>query len=75
MFAGGLPGARIFNEVLSYKYLKPGQSHKILVEAIDRASPLRGYQAEFLVTVGAGKDTTVTRSLAPCGRSPYPNCK
>lgn len=75
LFAGGLPGARIFNEVLSYKYLKPGQSHKILVEAIDRASPLRGYQAEFLVTVGAGKDTTVTRSLAPCGRAPYSDCK
>lgn len=68
LFAGGMPGARIFDQILAYKYLKPGKSHTILVEAIDRVSPsLRGYQASFSLTPGAGQDITILQPLTRCG--------
>ncbi len=68
LFAGGLPGARLFDALLTYKYLKPGKSHTILVEAIDRVSPsLRGYQKSFSLTPGAGQDITISHELIRCG--------
>lgn len=76
LFAGGMPGARIFDEVLTYKYLKPGKPHTILVEAIDRAPPsLRGYQSSFVLTVGAGQDTTILQPLTRCGHNGSSPCQ
>jgi len=67
-FAGGMPGSRLFDEMLAWKYLRPGQSHTVVLQAIDRISPLRGYQSTMTITVGAGQDTTITTALTPCGR-------
>lgn len=74
LFAGGTPGARTFDQMLAYKYLRPGQSHTITLEAIDRVSPLRGYQTSFALTAGAGQDTTIHRPLTACGGS-NPACQ
>jgi len=60
-------GAKLFDELLTFKYLKPGVSNTILIQAVDRASPLRGYQTSFSLTVGAGKDSTINYGLTRCG--------
>ncbi len=60
-------GAKLFDELLTYKYLKPGASNTILIQAIDRDSPLRGYQTSFTLTVGAGQDSTINYGLTRCG--------
>jgi photosystem II stability/assembly factor-like uncharacterized protein len=60
-------GAKTFNELLAYKYLKPGQANTVLIQAIDRASPLRGYQSSLTLTLGAGQDSTLTTGLSRCG--------
>lgn len=65
--AAGASGAKIFDQMLAYKYLKPGQPHTVILQAIDRDSPLRGYQKQINLTVGAGVDSTITEKLARCG--------
>jgi photosystem II stability/assembly factor-like uncharacterized protein len=63
----GVAGARTFDETLTYKYLRPGQAHSILMEAIDRNAPLRGYQSSMTLTIGAGVDSTMLSPLTRCG--------
>jgi photosystem II stability/assembly factor-like uncharacterized protein len=71
----GIPGAKTFDQLLTYKYLKPNQSHTILFQAIDQASPLRGYQGSRTVIIGAGKDSTIVQPITKCGYgSPTPAC-
>jgi photosystem II stability/assembly factor-like uncharacterized protein len=72
----GVPGTKLFDEVLTYKYLKPGQANTVLMEAIDDLSlPLRGFQATRTVTVGAGVDSTLSSPLTRCGYGlPTPDC-
>lgn len=60
-------GAKLFEQKLAYKYLRPGISNTVLLQAIDRQSPLRGYQVSASVTVGAGQDSTITYGLTRCG--------
>jgi hypothetical protein len=60
-------GAKLFDQLLTYKYLRPSVSNTILIQAIDRPSPLRGYQTSFSITVGAGQDSTVSYGLTRCG--------
>ena len=63
-------GAKTFDELLAYKFLKPGVSHTIILGAIDQTSlPLRGYQGAATVIIGAGQDSTIDLSLARCGGS------
>jgi photosystem II stability/assembly factor-like uncharacterized protein len=72
----GVPGTKLFDEVLTYKYLKPGQPNTVLMEAIDDMTlPLRGFQATRTVTVGAGVDSTLSSPLTRCGYGlPTPAC-
>lgn len=72
----GVPGAKTFDEVLTYKYLKPNQANTVLLEAIDDLSlPLRGFQATRSVTVGAGVDSTMSSPMTRCGYgTPIPAC-
>jgi len=63
----GVLGARTFDEILTYKYLRPGQPHVILMEAMDRTSPLRGYQSTLALTIGAGIDSTLLSPMTRCG--------
>lgn len=63
----GVSGERTFDQTLTWKYLRPGQSHSIVMEAIDRASPLRGYQSSLTLTPGAGQDSTILSPLTRCG--------
>ena len=64
----GVPGDREFDRLLTYKYLRPGQSQQVVLEAMDRFSlPLRGYQSVLNLTVGAGQDTTVNAAMSRCG--------
>jgi photosystem II stability/assembly factor-like uncharacterized protein len=69
----GVSGAATFDQTLTFKYLRPGQAHSILMEAIDRESPLRGYQSSFSLTVGAGLDSTLVSPMTRCGYG-GPNC-
>lgn len=66
--AAGASGAKIFDRMLAYKYFKPGQQHTVQLQAIDRDSPLRGYQSTIQLMIGAGVDSTVVSPLTPCGR-------
>lgn len=60
-------GVRTFDELLAYKYLKPGVSTTVVLQAIDQVSPLRGYQATLSLNMGAGVDSTLRAGLARCG--------
>jgi photosystem II stability/assembly factor-like uncharacterized protein len=60
-------GVREFDELLAYKYLKPGVSATVVLQAIDQVSPVRGYQATLSLNVGAGVDSTVNTGLTRCG--------
>jgi photosystem II stability/assembly factor-like uncharacterized protein len=60
-------GTKSFDKWLAYKYLKPGVTNTVLMEAIDRESPLRGYQASISLTLGAGQDSTLNSAMTRCG--------
>jgi len=60
-------GVRIFDKLLTFKYLKPGQANTVVIQAIDRESPLRGYQSTVNLTLGAGIDSTITAGMTRCG--------
>jgi photosystem II stability/assembly factor-like uncharacterized protein len=60
-------GVRDFDELLAYKYLKPGVSATVVLQAIDQVSPLRGYQATLSLNMGAGVDSTLQTGLTRCG--------
>ncbi len=63
-------GAREFDTLLTYKYLRPGIPHTVILDAVDTlAGALRGYQATLALDVSTGKDTTVgsATSLIQCG--------
>lgn len=63
----GVPGARTFDQTLTYKYLRPHQSSTILMQAMDRDSPLRGYQTSITLVIGAGRDSTIVSPMTRCG--------
>lgn len=61
------PGAKLFDKLLAWKYLKPGRTHAVLLQAADRASPMRGYEASLDLTIGAGRDSTLLAPMKRCG--------
>lgn len=68
-------GAKLFEKMLFYKYLRSGVSNSVRIQAIDRESPLRGYQSSFNLVVGAGVDSTIHAPLTRCGTGyPVPAC-
>jgi photosystem II stability/assembly factor-like uncharacterized protein len=67
-------GTKLFDKLLTYKYLKPGVPTTVTLQAIDTISPsLRGYQATQVITTGAGVDSTINMPMTRCG-SPTPAC-
>ena len=63
-------GTKSFDQSLTYKYLKPGVSHTVIMDAMDTlAGALRGYQAVKTINISPGKDTTITpaSSMVACG--------
>jgi photosystem II stability/assembly factor-like uncharacterized protein len=60
-------GPKLFDLNLVTKYLKPGVSNTVNLQAIDRSSPLRGYQANYTFTLSPGQDSTITTTLGKCG--------
>jgi photosystem II stability/assembly factor-like uncharacterized protein len=64
-------GTKVFDKLLTYKYLTPSVTHTLILGAIDTLDgPLRGYQATLTLHSAAGLDTTVpSASLVACGGS------
>jgi photosystem II stability/assembly factor-like uncharacterized protein len=63
-------GAKQFDTLLTYKYLRPKMSHTVLLEAMTRYTlPLKGYQKVVSINLSPGMDTTIIpgSSLTKCG--------
>jgi hypothetical protein len=63
-------GAKIFDKLLTYKRMRAGTADTVLMQAMDRDSPLRGYEKQVILNIPAGKDTTLNNvGLTRCGYS------
>jgi photosystem II stability/assembly factor-like uncharacterized protein len=60
-------GARRFDKELVYKALPTRKPTIVILQAIDRNSPLRGFEFVDTLTFGAGQDTTINVRLKQCG--------
>jgi hypothetical protein len=61
-------GAKRFDFTLFSKYLRPGITDTVIIQAIDRTTPTwRGYQKILGISVGAGQDSTIDVGLTRCG--------
>lgn len=60
-------GARRFDKELVYKALPTRKPTIVTLQAIDRNSPLRGFEWVDTLTFGAGQDTTIHVRLRQCG--------
>jgi hypothetical protein len=60
-------GAKKFDFTLSSKYLRPGVIDTVILQAIDRASPLRGFEKRLGINIGAGVDSTINTGMTRCG--------
>jgi len=60
-------GAKRFDHTMYSKYLRPGVTDSVIIQAIDRLSPLRGYEKRLGINVGAGQDTTINAGMTRCG--------
>lgn len=68
-------GAKQFDHTMYSKYLRPGVTDSVIIQAIDRLSPLRGYEKRLGINVGAGQDTTINAGMTPCGYDATPACR
>jgi photosystem II stability/assembly factor-like uncharacterized protein len=60
-------GARRFDKELTYKALPTRKPTIISLQAIDRNSPLRGFEFVDTLTFTPGQDTTINVRLTQCG--------
>ncbi len=63
-------GTKLFDTLLTYKYLKPNKPDTILMDAMVKFGlPLKGYQKSIIVNLAPGKDSTMTPGggLVKCG--------
>lgn len=60
-------GAKRFDYTMFSKYLRPGTMDSVVIQAIDRPSPLRGYEKRLGISIGAGQDTTINAGMTRCG--------
>ena len=62
-------GTKVFDTLLTYKYLTPNVSHTLLIDAMIQFGSLKGYQKSVTLNIRPGKDTTVTpnSALTKCG--------
>ena len=60
-------GTKMFDTLLTYKYLKPGVSHTVILDAMINTSSLKGYQGVQSINVASGRDSTINLPVTKCG--------